>query len=547
MTRLGPIVSALGAAVRNENVRRVQLAWGAAITAEWAHFVALGVFAYEQGGTSAVGVAGLVRLLPAAVLAPFAASLGDRFRRERFLLAMMLVGSAALAASAAASFAGERVLVFGFAAFIGISSTLVRPALQALLPSLARTPKELIASNCASSTVESLGTLAGPLLAGVLVALTSVGVVFVGGAVLLLGAAALLVRVRVEGRNALAAVVETETAGRMIWAGFQALARAPRPRLLVGLAVEQAFVRGCLNVLIVVAVFRVLHGDAADVGYLAAAIGVGGLIGGIGAVTLGGRRLAVIFGLALVFWGLPIMLMAPGAYFAAAVLMLAVVGAANSVEDVAVFTLFQRTVPDDLLTRVLGIFWGLAMGAVAIGSIATPVIVEAVGPRAAFVVVGMILPLLTLLTYRRLAEIDRAVAPVPELELISRVPMFAPLSIAVKERLAATIVPVSVSAGEIVIQAGDVGDRFYIVAGGELEIDAGGLHSTAREGDYFGEIALLRDVPRTANVMAAVDSQLYALQRAAFLEAVTGHSAARAAGHEVAEARLARVGPQPEP
>jgi MFS family permease len=545
MTRLGPIVSALGAAVRNDDVRRVQIAWGAAITAEWAHFVALGVFAYEQGGTSAVGVAGLVRLLPAAVLAPFAASLGDRFRRERFLLAMMLVGSAALAASAAASFAGERVLVFGLAAFIGISSTLVRPALQALLPSLARTPKELIASNCATSTVESLGTLAGPLLAGVLVALTNVGAVFLGGAAMLLGAAALLARVRVEGRDGLASVIETQTVRGMMGAGFKALARAPRPRLLVGLAVAQTFVRGCLNVLIVVAAFRVLHGGAASVGYLTAAIGVGGLIGGIGAFTLGGRRLAVIFALALVFWGLPIMLMAPVPYLAVAIFMLAIVGAANSVEDVALFTLLQRTIPDDLLTRVLGIFWGLAMGAASIGSIAAPVAVEAVGPRAAFVVVGMILPLLTLVTYGRLAEIDRAVAPAPGLELISRVPMFAPTSIAVKERLAATLVPVSVSAGEIVIGAGDAGDRFYLVAGGELDIDAGGLHATAREGDYFGEIALLRDVPRTANVKAVVDSQLYAVHRVAFLEAVTGHAAAHAAGQEVAEARLARVGPRP--
>ena len=547
MKRLSPIVSALGTAVRNKDVRRVQLAWGAAITAEWAHFVALGVFAYEQGGTSAVGIAGLVRLLPAALLAPFAASLGDRFRRERFLLAMTLVGAVGLAASAAAAFAGERVLVFGFAALIGISTTLIRPALQALLPSLARTPEELIASNAASSTVESLGTLAGPLLAGALVALTSVGVVFLGGAALLLGAAALLARVRVEGRDALAGDVGTETVREMIGAGFQAIANAPRPRLLVGLAATQSFVRGCLNVLIVVAAFRILDGGAAEVGYLTAAIGVGGLIGGIGAITLGGRRLAVIFGLALVFWGLPITLMASAPYLAVAIVLLAIVGASNSVEDVALFTLFQRTVPDDLLTRVLGIFWALAMGAAAIGSIAAPVAVDAVGPRAAFVVVGMILPFLTLATYRRLVEIDRAVAPAPELELINRVPMFAPLSITVKERLAAALLPVSVTAGELVIRAGDVGDRFYIVAGGELEIDAGGLYAVAREGDYFGEVALLRDVPRTANVTASVDSQLYAVQRAAFVEAVTGHSVARAAGHEVAAARLARVGHQREP
>jgi CRP-like cAMP-binding protein len=137
-------------------------------------------------------------------------------------------------------------------------------------------------------------------------------------------------------------------------------------------------------------------------------------------------------------------------------------------------------------------------------------------------------------------EIDSAVEPAPELDLINRVPMFAPLSIALKERVAASLVPVSVSAGDVVIRAGDPGDRFYIVAGGELDIDVEGLHAPALEADYFGEIALLRDVPRTATVTAVVDSQLYALQRAAFLEAVTGHSTAHAVAQEVADARLAR-------
>jgi MFS family permease len=540
MVRPRQLVWALGVAIRNENVRRVELAWGAAIAAEWAHFVALGVFAYQEGGTAAVGIAGLVRLLPAAVVAPFAASLGDRFRRERFLLTLTLLGAGALAASAAAALANDRVLVFAFASVVGLASTLIRPALQALLPSLARTPEELIASNGATSTIESIGTLVGPVFAGVFVSLADVAAVFVLGAAALLAGAVLLARVSVESRVGLTGEIDRESLRRMITDGFRTVVRARSARLVVGLIVAQTFVRGCLNVLIVVAAFQVFDGGAAQVGYLTAAIGAGGLIGALGAMTLGGRRLAAPFGLSLVFWGAPITLMAPRPYFAAAVVLLAIVGAANSVEDVTVFTLLQRLVPNEMLTRVLGLVWGLAMGGVAIGSIAAPAIVRAVGPRPAFVFVGSILPLLALLTYRQLVEIDRTVAPAPELELIDHVPMFSPLSIATKEQVAASLLPISVPAGEVVIRAGDAGDRFYIVADGELDIDANGRHTTAYEADYFGEIALLRDVPRTATVKAAVDSKLYVLRRADFLSAVTGHSTARAAGEAIAETRLKR-------
>ncbi|MGN6430538.1 MAG: MFS transporter [Gaiellaceae bacterium] len=542
MIRGRNIVSALGVALHNGDIGRVQLAWGGAIAAEWAHFVALGIYAFEHGGTQAVGVAGLVRLLPAALIAPFAASLGDHFRRERFLLGMTLVGSGALAASAAASFVGDRTLVFVFAAVIGVSSTLFRPALQALLPSLARTPDELIASNGTTSMVESVGTLVGPLAAGVLVSVASVGVAFAAAAGVLLVSATLLGRVRTAGHVEFTASAARETVGTVIAAGLALVARAPRPRLLVGLGVAQAFVRGCLNVLIVVAAFRVLGGGAAEVGYLTAAIGAGGLIGAVGAMTLGERRLGATFGLALVFWGLPIILIAPRPDFAAAIVLLAIVGAANSVEDVAIITLLQRTVPNEFLTRVLGVLWGLAMGGVAVGSIAAPAIVDGIGARLAFVVVGSILPVLALATYRRLTEIDRTHTPERTLDLIHGVPMFAPLSIAMKERLAAKLVPVSVAAGDVVIRAGDIGDRFYVVDDGELDVDSASQRTVAYSGDYFGEVALLRDTPRTATVKAAVNSQLYALGRDVFLAAVTGHPAAHAAGREVAEARLAQVG-----
>ena len=395
---------------------------------------------------------------------------------------MMLVGAAALGGSAAAFFADAEFLVFAFAALLGLSVTLIRPALQALLPSLARTPEELIASNGATSTVESLGTLLGPLLAGVLVSVADAGLVFALGAGALLLGAMLLARVRVEGHVDLASAADEGGARQLLAAGFRAIARTPRARLVVTLIVAQAFVRGCLNVLIVVAAFQVLDAGGEAVGYMTAALGVGGLIGALGAMTLGGRRLAVPFGLALVFWGLPIMLIGPWPDLAAAIFLLAVVGAANSVEDVAAFTLLQRLVPDRILTRVLGVLWSLAMGGVALGSIAAPVVIEAIGPRPAFVAVGAILPLLTLVAYRRLVEIDRAVVPAPELALVQQVPMFAPLSLAAKERVAAKLVQQSVPAGQVVIRAGEPGDRFYIVGDGELEISAAGLNTTARRG-----------------------------------------------------------------
>src|SRR4051812_42427956 len=327
-------------------------------------------------------------LVPAAAVAPFAASLGDRFRRERFLLVLTLIGAGALAASVAAASANSRVLVFAFASVVGLAVTLIRPALQALLPSLARTPEELIASNGATSTIESLGTLVGPVVAGLLVSVADVAAVFALGAGALVVGAVLLARVKVESRVGLETEADGHSLRRMIADGFRTVVQKGSARLVVALIVAQTFVRGCLNVLIVVATFQVFDGGAAQVGYLTAAIGAGGLVGAIGAMALRGGRLAAPFGLSLVFWGVPITLMAVRPYFAAAIVLLAIVGAANSFEDVAVFTLLQRLVPNQMLTRVLGLVWGLAMGGVAIGSTAAPALVRAVGPPPAFVAGG---------------------------------------------------------------------------------------------------------------------------------------------------------------
>jgi MFS family permease len=256
-------------------------------------------------------------------------------------------------------------------------------------------------------------------------------------------------------------------------------------------------------------------------------------------MTIHGRRLARAFAVSLVFWGLPIALVAPAPKLIAALVLLAIVGVANSVEDVAGFTLLQRAVRQETLSSVLGLFWGTAMGSVALGSLAAPPLVRAVGERPAFLLVGSLLPLLTIIAFRRLQALDKLAAPSRQYDLIEDVPIFAPLSLAAKEQLASKLLPLAVSAGDTVITAGDVGDRFYIVDSGSLTIDTQVGNRHARPGDYFGEIALLRDVPRTATVTAETDANLYALERMDFLAAVTGNTLAARAAHAITEARLA--------
>jgi CRP-like cAMP-binding protein len=100
-------------------------------------------------------------------------------------------------------------------------------------------------------------------------------------------------------------------------------------------------------------------------------------------------------------------------------------------------------------------------------------------------------------------------------------------------------------ADELILRAGDIGDRFYVIARGDVEVQAGATIRHEGAGEYFGEIALLRDVPRTASVVAVTDTLLYALSREDFLRAVTGHVRSSRAARTVAEARLRASGDAP--
>lgn len=533
---------AFGSVFVNADLRRIELAWAGSNIGTWAYGVALAVFAYQADGAYAVGLVGLIRFLVAGAVAPLTGVLGDRYRRAGVMAFSDLSRAAAITGMALAAMSdGPPAVVYGLSVFVTAASTAFRPAQAALLPSLARTPQQLTAANVASSSIESVGIFVGPALGGLLLAATNVSVVFLATAGLFLWSALLVARLP-EGAARETGDEEAGGTLREALGGITTIAADSRLRLLVGLFAAQTFVDGALSVLVVVVALDLLDLGASGVGFLNSASGVGGLIGAVLAAALVGRsRLASDLGLGMVLWGLPILLIGLWPNAAVALLMLAVVGVGNTVVDVAGDTMLQRTVPDHVLARVFGIFESLMLAAVAVGAIAAPVLVDLAGSRTALVAIGALLPLLTLLSWRQLAAIDAAArVPTRELELLRSIPIFAPLAAPTLEALASHLSRHALRAGETVFRQGEHGDAFYVIAEGRVDVSVDGQpRRPLGPGEFFGEIALLRDVPRTATVTAATDAELFGLERDEFVAAVTGHPESAEAAGAVVGARLA--------
>jgi MFS family permease len=543
--RLREAKDAFAAVFSNPALRRVEISWALSITAYWVFIVALSLFAYEEGGAAAVGLVGLIRVLPSVVAAPFAAMLGDRYPRHRVIFLVNIARTALILAAAAVALLDVHLgVIYLLTALVGLMQSLFRPTQSALLPSLARSPEELTAANLVLTTIESLGVFLGPAVGGIMLALTGTDVVFAVSAIAFLLSALLLAGVRpereVERRPPPSGGILRES-----FAGFATIGRDPKLRVIVGLYGAQTLVAGALNVLIVIVSLELLDMGEAGIGFLNSAIGVGGLVAGFAAMALLTRnKLATDFAVGLFLWGLPIALIGVVPEPAFALAMLCIVGLGVTLVDVAGLTLLQRAVPDEVMTRVFGVVQSVFVGTLGLGAILAPVLIELFGIRGALIASGGLLPALALLYWRRLLRIDAESLAPSELALVSRLAIFRPLPPATINQLSSALIAVHATGGERIITEGDHGDRFYVIGKGEVDVSSEGRHvATLGEGEYFGEIALLRDVPRTATVTAKADVELYALERDEFLSAVTGHPESMDAADAVVAARLAGLRP----
>jgi hypothetical protein len=218
------------------------------------------------------------------------------------------------------------------------------------------------------------------------------------------------------------------------------------------------------------------------------------------------------------------------------------VGVGNTIVDISAMTLLQRAAPHDVAGRIFGCMESVTVGSLALGALAAPALISTIGIRGSLLVFGAFLPVLSVLRWRSLSRIDEG-ARVPEerVDALRGVPFLSALPLQTLEYLGSSLADVALSAGQTLFEAGDHGDRFYLLHEGALEIDLPDATKIENAPGYVGEIALLRDIPRTATVRAQTDAALWALEREDFLDAVTGHARSRASADEVAVARLGAV------
>jgi MFS family permease len=282
-------------------------------------------------------------------------------------------------------------------------------------------------------------------------------------------------------------------------------------------------------------------------GTLMTAVGVGAVLGSLAASLLvGTRRLGAWFAVGVALWGLPIALVGFVPVDFAALVLLAFVGVGNALIDVAGFTLLGRMAPDAVLARVFGVLESLVAVSIGVGAVAASWAVAVWGVRPALVVIGLVCPLLAVASWWRLRALDRTVGVHDQdVGLLQRVPMLRTLPLPSVEQLARGLEPVDVAAGSVVFRQGDVGDRYYVVESGEVEVVGDGrVVAVLGPGEGFGEIALLRRTPRTATVVARSDVRLRALLSARFLPVVLGYAPSAREAASGVEERLNRYDPE---
>lgn len=538
------------------DVRRLFSALVISSTGGWAYNTVLLAYVYERTHSLGwVGAAGIVRFVPQLVFSTYGGVLAERMERIRLMVTSDLICAIwQLGLTLVAATSAPAIYALVLAALSATTSVVYQPATAAMIPSLVD-EDDLTAANALNGTIDQLVVIAGPAIGGLLLVFGSTTAGFALNAASYVVSAILVGGIRTRSKPV--DVTEGGSAGFLsqLTVGFRTILALRAARVLVAYCALVSFVYGTDTVLFMGVSVQKLGTGTQGFAYLLAGLGVGGVLLAATVDRLAGSgRLALIILGGAVGYSLPTALLIVITSPVVAFLLEVFRGGATLIVDVLAITALQRAVDPDRLARVFGVFFALALGAITLGALVTPVAVHALGLNGALWLMSVGPAAVAVAGLPSLLRIDRETATrakelAPRVTLLEGLGLFAGASRPILERLAGAEETVAFEPGTQIVREGEAADAVYVLAEGEVNVTARGEDGTAerhirtmRAPTFFGEIGVLEHIPRTATVTAATDCTCERIDGELLLEALTA-SPPSSSLMEQAQTRLAVTHP----
>lgn len=526
------------AVLRNRNMALLLLGRVVSTSGDWMYQIALmiAIYQYSHHQTYYIGIFWAVRLIPSLVLGPFAGHVADRLGARRAMIAADLGRVVLVAALAFLLTPSTWVVIYPIAFGVMVGSALFNPASLSLIPSLVNSTQERLAANAAVAQAISLSVIIGSGAGGIATGLGYRTLLLLDAAAFLVSAICLILIHARQAAPSTEAGAKEEHGGLL--GGFRMLAGRP---LMVFAAAAMALpelASGALVIWFVPYSETILHLGSRGVGYLYVSVGVGAVLGGFVAAGLGSSlRLDYLLAVSAAAGGLAYCFFGAIPATASALAFVLVIGLSETVRYAAFETLLQQGVPESMIGRASGTMNSFLFNMMLIGNVISGFLAIWFGLPVAIIGLGV---LTILATGAAWLYLRRQTVGQPNAAALARVPAFASVSPEVREWAVRRMVREQFAPGTVIIRQGAEGDKFYTIARGaaQVEVEDEGVRRELGPGDFFGEIALLKNVPRTATVTAETALTLWALSREDFDELQERAGEFRESLLDIANARL---------
>lgn len=511
--------------------RRLVTAFLVDAVGSWAYSTVLTVYVFDRTGSTGWVTAFLcASWVPKFLIAPYAGVLADRYERTLVMRVSALSAMVAMIVLAVLVQQGAPlVALLVTTVVVSLCVTPYRPAAAALLVDVVD-ERNLTPANSLFLSLESVVFIIGPAFGGLLLVLADPYVAVAINALSFLVCALILTRLGTRSRPVRGAAEVPTGIRDDLMAGFRALGGQPIALTLLLYCLLCTGICGTTTVLFVAVSNERLSTGSIGLSYLLAAFAAGGVIAAAFTNRLSAGRLGPAVALGIVLESLPLAGLAIVTQPVVAGGLLIVSGGGMVIVDVLAITALQREMPRELLGRVFGVLDSGCYAATIGGSLLASLMVSTVGLRTTLVSFGVVFSVLAvagigpLLTGDRRAATDLA-ALQPLISRLATMDLFTGAGRLVLEQLARAVESVTVEAGSVVVAEGDPAEALYVLISGQVDVSSRGESGQERTlrtmgpNSLFGEIGILRGIPRTATVRAVEPTVLWRISGESFMQA----------------------------